>query len=218
MRKIEFWLFAVCLIYLSVLATKASASSSEASTTDVQKSLPQTQIAHYNDSFEKLRDDIWKRSGVLPLGKNVFQIPEIGIQDGMLLIQTKTGDFQRGGLTSRWTLKGDFDIQVDCHMDFLDETADMDQVLLFVAKDKHNRYFTVVGLAKRSDSEPSIFATFKEKGEPLSRKWERIGDFHGTLRIVRTGSRIITSRKEQGDSEWKNICLLYTSPSPRDRS
>ena len=205
MRKIEFWLFALCLIYLSFLATKAIASSSETNTTAVQKSSPQTQIAHYNDSFEKLRDDKWKISGVLPFGKQIFQIPEIGIQDVRLLIQTKTGDFQRGGLTSRWTLKGDFDIQVDCHMDFLDKTADMDQVLLFVAKDTHNRYFTVVGLAKRSDSEPSIFATFKEKGEPLSRKWDRIGHFQGTLRMVRIGNRITTFYKEHGDSRWKEI-------------
>ena len=205
MRKIEFWLFALCLICLSLSATKAIASSSETYTTAGQKNLPQTQIAHYNDAFEKLRDDIWKRSGVLDLGKNIFQIPNIGIQDGRLWIQTQPGNFQRGGLTSRWTLTGDFDIQVDCHMDFLDGTADMDQLLLFVAKDKHNRYFTVVGLAKRGDSKPSIFATFKEKGAPVSRKWERIGNFHGTLRIERTGSRIITSRKEQGDSEWKKI-------------
>jgi len=134
---------------LIFLATKARASSSEAYTTAVQKNLPQAQIAHYNDAFEKLRDNIWKRSGVLPFGKNIFQIPEIGVQDGRLLIKTRTGDFQRGGLTSRWTLKGDFDIQVDCHMDFVDEAGDMDQLLLFVAKDKHTRYFTVVGLSKK---------------------------------------------------------------------
>jgi hypothetical protein len=142
---------------------------------------------------------------VLPVGKNIFQIPEIGIQDGRLLIKTRTGDFQRGGLTSRWTFKGDFDIQVDCHMDFLDETADMDQLLLFVAKDKHNRYFTAVGLTKRSDNEPAVFAVFKEKREPLSRKWERIGDFQGTLRIVRIGYRITAFFKKRGDSEWKEI-------------
>ena len=205
MRKIEIYLFSLFLACLSLVATKAIASSSEAYTTAVQKSLPQTQMAHYNDSFEKLRDDIWKSSGVLPLGKNIFQIPEIGVQDGRLLIKTRTGDFQRGGLTSRWTLKGDFDIQVDCRMDFVDEAGDMDQLLLFVAKDKHSRYFTVVGLSKRSDSKPSIFATFKEKGEPLSRKWERIGDFQGTLRIVRIGNKITTSRKERGDLEWKEI-------------
>jgi Glucodextranase, domain B/Tetratricopeptide repeat len=90
-------------------------------------------------------------------------------------------------------------------MDFLDGTADMDQLLLFVAKDRHNRHFTVVGLAKRADSEPSIFATFKEKGEPVSRKWERIGDFHGTLRMVRIGNRITAFYKKRGDSEWKEI-------------
>jgi len=205
MRKIKFWLYAVSLICLSLSATKAIASSSEASTTTGQKKLPQTQITHYNDAFEKLRDDIWKRSGVLDFGKILFQIPEIGIRDGRLLIQTQTGSFQRGGLTSRWTLKGDFDIQVDCHINFLGETADMDQLLLFVAKDKYQRYFTVVGLAKRADSKPSIFATFKEKGAPLSRKWERIGDFHGKLRMVRIGNRITTFYKKRGDSEWKEI-------------
>ena len=205
MRKIKFWLFALCLIYVSLLATRVIASSSETSTTAVQNGLPQSQITRYNDPFEKLRDDLWKNSGVLPFGKQIFQIPEIGIQDGRLLIKTKTGGFQRGGLESRWTLKGDFDIQVDCHMDFVDKTGDMDQVLLFVAKDKYNRYFTVVGLFKKPDSAPMVISLFKEKGEPPSSKSERIGNFHGTLRIERTGSRIITSRKEQGDSEWKNI-------------
>ena len=205
MRKIEFWLFALCLICLFFLAINASASSSEASTTTVQKSLPQSQIAHYNDAFEKLRDDIWKKSGVLPFGKNVFQIPEIGIQDGRLLIKTGTGDFQRGGLTSRWTLKGDFDIQVDCHMDFLDETADMDQLLLFVAKDKHNRYFTTAGLLKKPNNEPMVISAFKKKGVRLSRKSDRIGNFHGKLRIVRAGNKITTFRKEYGDSGWKEI-------------
>ena len=205
MRKIEIYLFSLFLACLSLVATKAIASSSEAYTTAVQKSLPQTQMAHYNDSFEKLRDDIWKSSGVLPLGKNIFQIPEIGIQDGRLWIQTRTGDFERGGLTSRWTLKGDFDIQVDCHMDFLDETADMDQLLLFVVKDKYVRYFTAAGLLKRPNNEPIVFSSFKEKGEPLSRKWDRIGNFHGRLRIVRAGNKITTFRKEHGDLEWKEI-------------
>ena len=142
----------LCLFCLFFLLPPDNAVSST-----TNKSSPSS----YNDSFEKLRDDIWKRSGVLSLGKQIFQIPEIEIQDGRLLIQTKTGDFQRGGFTSRWTLKGDFDIQVDCHMDFLDGTAGMDQVLLFVARDKYKRYFTIVGLTKRSDNEPVVFAVFK---------------------------------------------------------
>ncbi|MBW1780602.1 MAG: caspase family protein [Deltaproteobacteria bacterium] len=127
-------------------------------------------------------------------------------------MQTKTGDFQRGGLTSRWTLKGDFNIQVDCHMDFLDKTAGMDQVLLFVVRDKYKRYFTIVGLTKRSDNEPAIFAVFKKGKKPLSRKWERIGDFQGTLRIVRIDNRISAFYKERGDPEWKKIGTFSGMP------
>ena len=205
MRKIEFWLFALCLICLSLSTTKAIASSSETYTTALQRNLPQTQISHYNDAFDKLRNDIWKRAGVLPGGKKIFQIPEIEIQNGRLLIQTKIDNFQRGGLISRWALKSDFDIKVDCHMDFLEETADMDQVLLFVAKDKHNRYFVSVGLVKKPDTEPVVFAIFKEIKKPLSRKSDRIGNFRGKLRIVRIGNKITTFRKEDGDSKWKEI-------------
>jgi tetratricopeptide (TPR) repeat protein len=195
----------MCLICVSILSIKANPLSSETSAIAASINLPQTQILHFNDTFEKLRDDVWKRSGVLPLGNQIFQIPEIGIQDGRLLIETKTGDFQRGGLESRWTLKGDFDIQVDCHMDFVDKTGDMDQTLLFVVKDKYSRYLTMVGLSKKPDNEPVIFGFSKRGESPPSREWERIGDFHGTLRIARIGGSVTTYRKQQNATGWKTI-------------
>lgn len=205
MKKIALGCLSVALFCLSFIATNTTSLSSEFPPTGNETNRFPSQKTRYSDSFEELKDDMWKVSGVLPLGKQIFKIPDIRIREGQLQIETKIGGFQRGGLESKWTLKGDFDIQVDCHMDFKDKTGDMEQALLFVADDKQNNSLTVVGLSKKQHDPPVVFSFFKKKGARPTREWDRIGNFHGTLRIERIGETLTTYRKEKRDLEWKRI-------------
>lgn len=205
MNKIALRFLSVVLLCLSFMATNTPSLWSQTPPTGNETHRDLSQKIPYSDSFEKLRHDMWKVSGVLPLGKQMFQIPDIRVQDGRLQIQTKTGGFQRGGLESRWTLKGDFDIQVDCHMDFKNKTGDMEQALLFVANDKQNNSLAVLGLSKKEHDPPVVFSFFKKRGARPTREWNRIGNFHGALRIERIGDTVTTYRKEAKDSKWIRI-------------
>ncbi len=207
-RKIEYS-FGLCLLCLSLLLPGGNAVSSttnEPPPTSIQKNTPYRESTYYNDTFDKLRDDIWKESRIMPRGPQVRPLmPYITSTDGKLKIETKTGDFCKGGLVSKYALRGDFDIQVDCHMDFLKKTPQMDQSVLFAVreKDKGNRGY--IGLAKRGDHKSVIVSGYWENGKALSPKWHPVGDFHGTLRIVRTGNKITTSYRKERETEWEKL-------------
>ena len=63
-------------------------------------------------------------------------MPEIGIKEGRLRLETRGEDFSKGGLASRFMLEGGFDVQVDCRMDFQESLTGTDQVLFFVLKEE----------------------------------------------------------------------------------
>ena len=97
----------------------------------VENSLPQSKLEYYNDAFDKMREDLWDRAGYLYREEQVknFKQADLGFENGKLIIRTQTGSFSKGGLSSKYALRGDFDIQLNCRMDFLKGISVMDQVL-----------------------------------------------------------------------------------------
>jgi len=64
--------------------------------------------------------------------------------------------FSAGGLGSKYTIRGDFDIQVDCHIDFLEGDYDMDQLLVFAA----------IGKGKEIGKDDTVFFVLAQKRRP----------------------------------------------------
>jgi hypothetical protein len=177
----------------------------------VEKSLPQSKLAYYNDSFDKLREDLWERGGMTWTKKQFsnFKFADIQIENGKLKIQTKTGSFSKGGIGSKFMLRGDFDFQVDCHIDFLKGISEYQQLNLSVAdKGKYSSDIELIGMVvrktKKSDTS-YIIGIFRNWGKFHFEKKRPVGNFHGTMRMIRKGYNIKRLYKKEGDIEWKEI-------------
>jgi len=191
----------------------------DTATLKIEKSLPQKKLAYYNDSFDKLRTDLWEKAGYIynETQKANFKLARVGVSDGKLSIETKTGCFSKGGLASKYTLRGDFDIQVDCQIDFLEGLYNMDQLLTFVVIEKSKKLKTMNSVSlclfkKGSRDFNTIFSGFRKSGRFHRGNWYRVSNFDGTLRIVRIGDRISTLFKRKGDAEWKKMDTFRSTP------
>jgi len=192
----------------------------DTATLKIEKSLPQNKLAYYNDSFDKFRTDLWDKAGYLSnkAQEANFKLVKMRIEDGKLRVETETGCFSKGGLTSKYGLRGNFDIQVDCQIDFLEGLYDMDQLLnfLIVEKGKDLKTMNLATLClykKGGDDFNKIFSGFRKDGNFHRGNWYKIKNFDGTLRIVRIGDRISTLCKRKGDVEWKKIDTLRSTPN-----
>lgn len=192
----------------------------DTATLKIEKTLPQSKLAYYNDSFDKFRTDLWEKAGYIPneAQKANFKLAKVRIQDGKLWVQTETGCFSKGGVGSKYGLKGNFDIQVDCQIDFLEGLYDMDQLLNFLIVEKGKELKTMnsvfLCLYKKGGRDfNTIFSGFRKNGRFHRGNWYRIGNFDGTLRIVRIGDRISMLFKRKGDAEWKKMDTFQSTPN-----
>lgn len=177
----------------------------------IENSLAQDKLAYYNDSFDTLREDLWGKSAPASQSQALnFKLADVGIENGEFKVVTKTGSFSAGGLVSKYKLRGDFDVQVDCHIDFLDGVQDMDQVLYFVVMEQgvpfSLSHSVAIGVNKAKGENKSFISTgYREKGRRHFGDWHQIGNFHGTFRIVRKGDKISTFYKKERETGWKKM-------------
>jgi hypothetical protein len=82
----------------------------------ISKSLPQSELAEFNDSFDELREDYWLIGAdvfVAEKLKSKFRPGKVVVKDGALSISTQGGYFGSGELRSTFHFVGDFDVQAD---------------------------------------------------------------------------------------------------------
>jgi len=217
MRKINVLIIAILSVAFSGLFLGCA---TDTASLKIEKTLPQSKLAYYNDSFDKLRTDLWEKAGYIPNAAQEanFKLARVEVRDGKLSIETETGCFSKGGLGSKYALRGDFDIQVDCQIDFLEGVYDMDQLLtlLVIERGKELKTMNTVTLClfkKGSRDFNTIFSGFRKNGRFHRGNWYRVGNFDGTLRIVRIGDRISTLFKRKGDPQWKRINTFQSTPN-----
>ena len=184
----------------------------------VEKCLPQKKLAYYNDSFDKFRGDLWDKAGFIynEAQEANFKLADMRIENGKLRVETKTGCFSKAGLGSKYALRGDFDIQMDCQVNFLEGVYDMDQLLSFVVmeKDKGLTKFKAVSLCllkKGGRGFNTIYSACRENGKTHRGKWYKTGNFDGTLRIVRIGDKISTLFKRKEHAKWKKMDTFWST-------
>lgn len=178
----------------------------------VEKTLPRNKLAYYNDTFDKSRTDLWEKAGYThnEAQKANFKLGKTETKGGRLWIQTETGCFSVGGLGSRYTLGGDFDVQVDCHIDFLEGVYDMDQSLVFavIGKEKEiGKADTVFMCLLRKGGRDfgTLFSATRKSGTLHAGNWHKINNFDGSLRIVRIGDEVSTLFKRNEATEWEKM-------------
>lgn len=178
----------------------------------VENSLPQSELEYYSDSFDKIREDFWDRAGYLWRQEQIhnFKLADLRFENGKLIIRTKTGSFSKGGLAAKYAFRGDFDIQLDCRIDFLKGTFGMDQLLNFLVLDKSGKIgktdVVVINLAMGEGSYQAWLGT----GAQINGRWnngssQKIENFNGTLRILRKDKNISTLYKKKGTTAWKKM-------------
>ena len=203
------------LITLSSCVTSSSQGNFSKQEVIIENSLPKSKLAYYSDSFDTLRDDIWENEAITFREEQIshIKLAEMNIEKGKLKIKTKTGGISKNGLSSKYTLKGDFDIQIDCQIDFLESANDISQQLYFVVhpkkftseKDKEACHVIII-LRKMPGENSRIFSRYANPDEKvLFRKVRRSGDFQGTLRIVRIGNMFSILYKKDGQLEWTDF-------------
>ena len=217
MRKINALIIGIFLVAFSVLFPGCF---TDTATLKIEKSLPQNKLAYYNDSFDKFRTDLWEKAGYThnKAQEANFKLAKMRIDDGKLRVETETGCFSKGGLTSKYTLRGDFDIQVDCQIDFLEGIYNMEQSLVFTAIGKgkeigkHDTVF--LSLFKKGGRDfNTIYSASWKNGRFHRGDWHKINNFDGSLRIVRIGNNITTLFKTKENKQWKDLGTFHSTPN-----
>lgn len=183
----------------------------------IENSLPQHELAYYNDTFDNMREDLWERAGYVYHKEQLqnFRQADLRFGNGKLIIRTKTGSFSKGGLGSKFALRGDFDVQLHCRIDFIKNIPvwDMDQVVTFAVLDKTlnlgKMNIATLGLFMRGGQvQGNIYCSYVVNGKRKKGGSQKIDNFNGSFRILRTGKSISMLYKKTGAPEWIKMNTL----------
>jgi hypothetical protein len=209
MGKIVRWRFVIVL--LSGLAIFAPVASGELASPE-KNSLPPDKLAHYCDTFDSFREDLWEKAGHVFSKEQLrnYKQTRIDVKDGKLVMETETGCFSKGGLISKYALRGDFDIQLNCETTFKKDMEGMDHVLIFSllegAKDTQSASSAGIQVMKREKWHTPRVTGYVKKGEYHAATKEDVSlVFVGKLRIERKGDMLHTMYKVEGKDHWNRF-------------
>jgi hypothetical protein len=203
---------------LCLLAALAVACSHEAPAVKPVQMLPSEKLALYNDSFDSLRSDLWEKIGFIrgATVRSNFRQADVSTENGRLKVETKTGDYSSSGISSKFCFRGDFDVQVDCDIQFLQEAGTMDQLIYFLASDitaelEDSKLENVVlELDKEGTGDAYIMGFSLRQGKRERCYIRKLGDrFMGSLRIARSGNQIRLMVAAAPGGEWQPVCAYY---------
>ena len=209
----KFW-FLLCLFLL--FSFNFSHLNAKDQIPKIEGTISQEKLSYYNDSFDSHRTDLWDFAQLTYNPKQIskFKRADFKFNNGKLLIETKKGFFSKAGFESRFTLSGDFDIQIDCSTEFLNKSVGMDQRVLFSVSERGKlAEYSIVAwiqlLKKKGDSRGYMTASCNY---PIG-NWETgnrttIDTFDGTLRLIRKRGKIIMSYRLKNKHEWVKMASL----------
>ena len=182
-----------------------------------QARAPENELAYYSDEFDKMREDLWDPAGYLYRDEQMqnFKKTEMDFEEGKLILRTRAGSFSKGGLSSKFAFRGDFEIQLDCRMDFVKgvSQADMDQLFSFAVLDKNMKpgkmNVAVIGLAmKGGTGRGGIFSNYRLNGKLHKGILRWLEHFNGSMRIERQGKHISILYKTKETTTWSLIKIF----------
>lgn len=166
-------------------------------------------LAYYDDSFQSFRAELWDKAGYLFTAEQMgnFKKAHMHFGDKGLVIETVPGSFSKGGLGSKYALRGDFEVQIECHMDFDPLLQGMDQVLLFTVVDsrkelQHNDSVSIGLFKKGGKREGFLTSGYQKEGKYYRGNSRRVSSFSGSLKIRRTGDKISTFFRREDQGDW----------------
>ena len=192
----------VALVMLGCVQTK-SVTQKDSTLPETIKSLPADQLTEFNDNFDRFREDFWEQSfhHYRPGEERKFKAAEIVIEDGQLVIRTPKGAFSSAHCYSKYTLVGDFDVQLDVTPDFQSRR----QVGAFGFS--HNGKAATFIFFRDGSSQKITLGVRRDiikVGSVQGRfvKQKTVSSFAGTIRAIRRANRISFLYRQTGDTDW----------------
>jgi hypothetical protein len=208
MKNMNFYL----TIFLTFVFVLFSGCAAEMTSMKIERSLPQRKLAYYNDNFDSMREDLWSKAALVFTEDQLsnFKLADITIKNGRLKIKTKRKCFSKGAYAFKHALRGDFDIQVDCHIEFLNDTIGMDQILAFVVHEKgreHKTFNSAIAQAIKTPGLPRgrILALQINSGRVYPGNPHTLDRFTGTFRIVRKSNNAYVLCRLSGSEKWMEL-------------
>ena len=177
-------------------------------------------LSTYRDTFEKPKANLWDLAQLTYSKSQLpnFKRADIRYADGGLVIETQKGHFSKAGYESRFTLSGDFDIQIDCNTKFSKKLNGMEERVIFSIgerdKDWRDAAFAWIQLLNKPRWSKGIM-------EPLCRinkkyktgKKINMSDFDGSLRFVRESKKLSMHYRQKNSPKWKKLATMNYSPA-----
>ena len=182
----------------------------------IESNLNQEALNQFSDQFNTLNEDLWEPSAnASEWQENNFKLGTIQIENGQLVIKTKTGAFSKANLSSKFFLRGDYDFQIDCEIDLNERVQNMTQNFSItagdaVSKKKENIYKDLVWIEFIKDPDEAKFIGKLNSGSILNGKQllsygVNLNQFKGTVRLIRKGNTVSALYKKDGNETWKRL-------------
>lgn len=181
----------------------------------IENTMSNTALLSFQDSFDIPRPDLWDFAQ-LTYNKNQlenFKRATITYSDGAMSIKTTKNSFSKVGYESKFTLQGDFDIQIKCKAIFKKGLKGIDQRAVFsISERNQNAYladFAWIQLLKKSKNTKITFDAAHSLNKKF--KYDKIitgSDFDGYLRFVRKGTTLVTQIKDLQESQWTKLAKV----------
>lgn len=183
------------------------------------KSIPQDQLKDISDSYSTFQEAFWEKVQLsLPtvVKESDFQPGEINTFGRKLEIMTKPESFSKAEIASKFRLKGDFDIQMDCDIDFMEERLGGDHYFFFVNLHDEKRITrrNTVGMSfsKKGEMNSGVLrSVWWSHGRLSDQRKVEITGFQGSIRFVREGQKIFTLFKRNTELEWTEMASFSCS-------
>ena len=129
-------------------------------------------------------------------------------------MRTKSGCFSKSGLLTKYVFSGDFDIQIDCRINFLDGKLVMDQRVFFCVIEKDKELFDsdilVAEILKKPGDRKARFRSIcRTDGEFNRGKSIKRDDFNGTIRFIRKGRKSAVFYRTNNLPKWQGLGKFY---------
>ena len=115
--------FLILILFFLPVSCLAASKNVNDPLFQINNSLPQSELADYNDSFDEFNDEKWEKIIVLSKDQmtnfgNDIKATDIVPINGKLIMRTPRRQFSKTNLRSKFFLSGDFDIQVEMLIQF----------------------------------------------------------------------------------------------------
>ena len=183
-----------------------------------KSSRPERDLTIYNDDFRDVNENQWDFAQLTYSEDQLvnFKRAEMKYVDGYLVIETQKGFFSKAGYESKFTLSGDFDIEIDCKMHFNKNLSGMEERAVFSIGERDNDWknasFAWIQLLNKpgwSDAIMDASAVVNNKFQ--TKKKVKISKFDGSLRFLREANELTMLYRTKNSLKWVNLAKVKYS-------